>query len=64
MIMIARQSIQIMKPFNKSSMDVLKQFKKLKYAEKLKIQITSESLPPTDEGLLAFLYNQVITLAI
>ena len=41
-------------------MDVLDQFKRQGYAERLQTHITSESIPSDGEDLVAFLYNQVI----
>lgn len=38
-------------------MDVLEQFKSQGYAEKLKTQITSDSIPHEHEDLLAFLHD-------
>jgi hypothetical protein len=49
-----------MKPFMESIMDGLEQFKSYGYAEKLKTQITLDSIPPGHEDLLAFLYEQII----
>jgi hypothetical protein len=49
-----------MKPFMESIMEVLEQFKSYGYIEKLKTQITLDSIPPGHEDLLAFLYDQII----
>ena len=43
-------------------MDALEQFKTHGYAEQLKTQITSDSIPLGHEDLLAFLYNQIINI--
>ena len=61
MNVIARESFFIMKPFKESIMDALEQFKSQGYAEKLKIQITSESIPP-HEYLPAFMYDLIINI--
>lgn len=47
-------------PFNDSVMDTFKQFESGGYAEKLKAQITSTSLPRKHQDLHEFLYNQII----
>jgi hypothetical protein len=60
MNIIAKESFWIIKPFNDSIMDALEHFKSHGYVEKLKSQITSTSMPPEYQDLLAFLYNQVI----
>jgi hypothetical protein len=49
-----------MKPFSDSIMDSLDHFKSHGYMENLESQITSESLPPEHQDLLAFLLDQVI----
>ena len=54
------QSFQIMKPFSDSIMDSLDHFKSDGYVENLESQITSKSLPPGDQDLLAFLFDQII----
>ena len=51
-----------MKPFMESIMDGLELFKSRGYAEKLKTQITSDSIPHGHEDLLAFLYDQIINI--
>ena len=56
---IARLSFWIMKPFKESIMEALQQFKSHGYAEKLKIHLTSDSIPPEHEDLLAFLYDKI-----
>ena len=45
-----------------SVMDALEQFKTHGYAEQLKTQITSDSIPLGHEDLLAFLYNQIVNI--
>lgn len=40
-----------------SGVKALDEFIQKDYAEKIKAQITSESLPSDQEGLLAFLYD-------
>lgn len=40
-------------------MEALQQFKSHGYAEKLKIHLTSDSIPPEHEDLLAFLYDKI-----
>ena len=64
MIIIARESCLAMKPgpLIESVMDAMQQFKTCGYAEKLKTQITSHTLPSGDEDLLAFLYDQIINI--
>ncbi|KAF8686821.1 hypothetical protein AX14_003780, partial [Amanita brunnescens Koide BX004] len=57
---ITRQSFWIIKPFKESIMDALEQFKNHGYAEKLKTQITSLSIPHGHKDLLAFLYDQIV----
>ena len=54
------QSFWMTKPFNDAIRDAVEQFKGRKDVEKLKYQITYMSMPPEDEGLHAFLYNQII----
>jgi hypothetical protein len=51
-----------MKPFKESIMDALAQLKSYGYAERLKTWVTSDSIPPGQEGLLAFLYDQIIEI--
>ena len=58
-IIIARQSFWIIKPFVESIKDAVDQFKSHGYAEKLKTQITSDSIPHKHEDIFAFLYNQI-----
>ena len=68
MSIIAKLSFWITKPtepteksltaFEQVIMDALAKFKGDGYVEKLKTNITSESLPSDDEDLLAFLCNQ------
>ena len=68
MSIIAKLTFSIMKPtkqtektftaFEQIIMDALAKFKGDGYVEKLKTNITSESLPSDDEDLLAFLCNQ------
>lgn len=60
MIIIARQSFWIVKPFNNSVVDALEQFKSHGYEEKLKAQITSAAVPPAHHDLLEFLYDQIL----
>ena len=43
-----------------SIVDALELFKRSEYGEKLKTQLTSNSIPPGHEDLLAFLYDQII----
>jgi hypothetical protein len=43
-------------------MDALKEFKRPKYVEMLKIQITSGSIPTGHDELLIYLYNKIINL--
>ena len=71
---MAKQSFWMIKPtaqttasitaFKQLIMDSLAQFESNGYVKKLKTNITSESLPPTlppnNEDLVGFLYNQVI----
>jgi hypothetical protein len=69
MSIIAKLSFWIMKPtketeksltaFEHIIMDALAKFKKDGYVEKLKANITSESLPSDNEDLLVFLHNQI-----
>ena len=59
---IAKKSFWISKPFKKSIMDALKEFKRPKYVEMLKIQITSGSIPTGHDELLIYLYNKIINL--
>jgi hypothetical protein len=51
-----------MEPLIESIMDAMEQFKTCGYAEKIKTQIPSHSIPPGDEDLLAFLYDQIINI--
>lgn len=62
MNIIARQSFFIMKSSREAGMEALEQFKSHGYAERLKTQITSDSIPQRHEDLLAFLYDQVINI--
>jgi len=49
-----------MKPFRKAVMDALGLFKRQDHVEKIKTQITSESMPSNDtEDLFEFLYNHI-----
>jgi hypothetical protein len=41
-------------------MDALEQLERQDYVKKLKMQITSESMPSDSADLVAFLYDQVI----
>ena len=59
---MAIQSFWIIKPFYESVMDALEQFESHGYAQKLKTQITSESIALKHEDLLAFLYDQIINI--
>ena len=69
MSIIAKLSFWITKPtepteksltaFEQVIMDALAKFQRDDHIEKLKTNITSESLPSDHEGLLAFLYNQI-----
>ena len=71
MSIIAKLSFWIVKPTNETEksesltafeqviMDALAKFQRDEHIEKLKTNITSESLPSDHEGLLAFLYNQI-----
>ena len=43
-------------------MDALEQFKSHGYPEKVKTQITLDSIPPGPEDLVAFLYDQIIKI--
>jgi len=47
-----------MQSFEQLIRDAFDQFKREGYVEKLKTSITSESLPSSDQDLLAFLYDQ------
>ena len=60
MIIIARLSFWIHNPFYKSFEEALEPFKKGGYIEKLKTQITPESMPSNKKDLLEFLYNLII----
>ena len=40
-------------------MDALEQFKSYGHAEKLKTEITLDSIPPGHQDLLTFLYEQI-----
>ena len=52
-----------MEPLIESIKDAMEQFKTCGYAEKIKTQITSHSIPLSgDEDLLAFLYDQIINI--
>ena len=46
-------------PFEQSITDALEQFRGEGYVKKVEIAITSESLPPNHQNLLAFLYDQI-----
>jgi len=59
---IATLSFQVMKPFQESIMDALEQFKRWNHVEKLKTQITSESIPTDHTELIKFLYLQIICI--
>jgi hypothetical protein len=71
MSIMAKQSFWMTKPaaqtaisksitaFEQVIMDTLAQFERGGYVEKLKTNITSESLPPNNEDLVGFLYNQI-----
>jgi hypothetical protein len=48
-----------MKPFKESIMEATQQFKSHGYAEKLKIHLTSDSMPLGHEDMLAFLYDKI-----
>lgn len=48
--------------FEQVIIDTLAQFERHGYVKKLKTNITSESLPPMNEDLLGFLYNQIVHL--
>ena len=61
-IIITKSSFFIMKPFIESVMDALDQFKSHGYAEKLKSQITLDTIPPRHEDLLIFLYDQIVNI--
>ncbi len=43
-------------------MDALEQFKRQNHVEKLKTQITSESIPSNHKELITFLYFQIICI--
>ena len=70
MSIIAKESFWMMKPtaktektitaFEQVIMDALAQFEGGSYVEKLKTNITSESLPPMNENLVGFLYSQIV----
>ena len=47
-----------MQSFEQLIRDACDQFKREGYVEKLKASITSESLPSSDQDLVAFLYDQ------
>jgi hypothetical protein len=51
-----------MKPFTEAIQDALEQFKSHGYAEKLRSQITSDSIPDRYEDLFVFLYDQIINI--
>ena len=59
---MAMQSFWVVMPLQESVMDTFKQFKRQGYVEKLKLKITSESIPSNHEDLLAFLYDQIICI--
>ncbi|KAF8348713.1 hypothetical protein F5887DRAFT_1280464 [Amanita rubescens] len=59
---ISTLSFQVMKPFQESIMDALEQFKRQNHVEKLKTQITSESIPTDHKKLIKFLYLQIICI--
>ena len=63
MIIIARISFWIHKPFYDAFEEAVEQFKKDGYIEKLKAHITLESMPSTGstKDLLEFLYNLIIS---
>ncbi|KAF8332451.1 hypothetical protein F5887DRAFT_1080852 [Amanita rubescens] len=58
---IAKLSFFIKKPIQASILDALDQFKTQDYAEKLKIQMTSKSIPSDEDDLYTFLYEQITT---
>jgi len=59
---MAMQSFWVVMPLQESVMHTFKQFKRQGYVEKLKLKITSESIPSNYEDLLAFLYDQIISI--
>ena len=59
MHIIAKLSFWIMKPFEEFITDGFAQFRKEGYVEKLKKNITSESLSSNRGVLVEFLYNQI-----
>ena len=59
---IATQSFWIIKPFRESVTDALKQFKSHGYAQKLKTQITPQSIALGHQDLLAFLHYHIINI--
>lgn len=60
MIIIAKLSFWVKKPLVESAMDALGQFKMQNYVEKLKTHITYASTPLDHDGLVKFLYDQII----
>jgi len=62
MNIIARFSFSIRKPVHLSLLDALNQFSEQGYVDKLKLHITSESLPSDKEALIAFLYDLIINI--
>jgi hypothetical protein len=61
-IILASESFLITKPFIESIMEAFGQFKSCGYAEKLKAQITLDSIPAGHEDLLTFLYHQIVNI--
>lgn len=65
MIIVARQSFWIKKPFNNAVMDAFARFTTQGYVEKLKANITPISVPPTtDQDIITSrLYNLIIQIS-
>ena len=62
MIIMAKESFWIMKPFNEAVRDAFNHFKSNGYEEKLKAQITSAAVPPAHQNLLKYLYGWILKL--
>ena len=56
---ITRLTHKKMQPFEELILDALAQFRTEGYMEKIKTNITPESLPSNKKKLLEFLYNQI-----
>ena len=62
MVIVVKISFWIKKPFRQSILDAVAQFKQQHYEFKLMGQITPDSVASHEKDLVAFLYNQVVSI--